>query len=126
MILFSHGFLHHYLAIVIFIFGLGIGICALIHNSLGNFNIQPKLKKDAQLITTGIYAYIRHPMYTSVVTMMLAILISTPTWDEALLFSLLLLTLYLKAKREEALWIKAFPTYCFNKEKTKYFVPFVF
>ncbi len=125
MVLFSHGFLHHGIAITIFLLGLTIGLWALMHNTLGNFNIQPKLKKDAQLITAGIYAYIRHPMYTSVVTMMFGILISTPRWYEAILFTLLLLTLYLKAKREEKLLIQAFSNYSDYKKRTRYFVPFV-
>jgi len=125
MVLFSHGFLHHGIAIAIFLLGLTIGLWALMHNTLGNFNIRSKLKKDAQLITAGIYAYIRHPMYTSVVTMMFGILISTPTWYEVILFSLLLITLYLKAKREEKPLIQAFSDYSDYKKRTKYFVPFV-
>jgi len=125
MVLFSREFLYDGVAIAIFILGFAIGIWALMHNTLGNFNIQPKLKKDAQLITTGIYAYIRHPMYTSVVTMMLGILISTPTWYEAIFFTLLLFTLYLKAKREEKLLLQAFIQYSAYKKNTKYFVPFI-
>ena len=125
MVLFSREFLYDGVAIAIFILGFAIGIWALMHNTLGNFNIQPKLKKDAQLITTGIYAYIRHPMYTSVVTMMLGILISTPTWYEAIFFTLLLFTLYLKAKREEKLLLQAFIQYSAYKKNTKYLVPFI-
>ena len=77
MVLFSKGFFSSALSISIFTIGLLLGIWALRHNQLGNFNIQPKIKKDSNLITTGIYGYIRHPMYSSVIIMMFAFLVSS-------------------------------------------------
>ncbi len=125
MLLFSDGIFYHPLAVLIFMLGLSIGIWALFHNRLGNFNIQPKLKENAKLITTGIYKYIRHPMYFSVFLMMLGLVIATPTLYEIFFFVLLLLALYLKAKKEEALWIEENADYVAYKQRTKYFVPFV-
>jgi len=125
MLLLSRGIFYNALSLYIFIVGLGIGLWALLHNKLGNFNIQPKLKENAKLITTGIYAYIRHPMYFSVFVMMLGLLIATPTLYEIFFFILLLVALYLKAKKEEALWIEENADYVAYKQRTKYFVPFV-
>jgi len=125
MLLFSDGIFHHPLALLIFMLGLSIGIWALLHNRLGNFNIQPKLKENAKLITTGIYAHIRHPMYFSVFLMMLGLVIATPTLYEIFFFALLLAALYLKAKKEEALWIEENADYVAYKQRTKYFIPFV-
>ena len=64
-------------------------------------------------------------MYFSVVLMMLGLLIATLTRYEVLLFLLLLTVLYLKAKKEESLWIKENPDYVAYKERSKYFIPFV-
>ncbi len=125
MLFLSKGIFHNTLALSIFIVGLGIGLWALMHNQLGNFNIQPKLKENARLITTGIYQYIRHPMYFSVFVMMLGLLIATPTIYELFFFTVLLVVLYLKAKKEEALWIKKNPAYAEYREKSKYIIPFV-
>jgi protein-S-isoprenylcysteine O-methyltransferase Ste14 len=64
---------------LLFSLGLILGLWALNHNKRGNFNIQPKLKDGCHLVTSGAYKYIRHPMYTSVILMMLCVFVSTPT-----------------------------------------------
>ena len=61
------------LSLVIFILGLSFGIYTLLFNKLSNFYISPLIKKDANLITNGAYKYIRHPMYFSVLLMLLAV-----------------------------------------------------
>ncbi len=128
MLYFSKGFQHffqHTFALPLFLMGLSFGLWALNHNRLGNFHIRPKLKKDAQLITTGIYRFIRHPMYTSVIIMMLSILISSPTWIETILFILLLVVLILKARKEESLWMEHTPSYIQYQKNTKLFIPYI-
>lgn len=125
MLYFSHGVLSSLPGIILFLVGLSIGLWALNHNKRGNFNIQPKLKEGCRLVTTGIYRYIRHPMYTSVITMMLGVLVSTPTLTEVVFFLLLILVLVLKAKREEALWCMHDQAYLEYKSKTKLFIPYI-
>jgi protein-S-isoprenylcysteine O-methyltransferase Ste14 len=125
MILFSHGVLSSIVAVSIFIVGLLIGLWAINHNKRGNFNIQPKLKEGCQLVTTGAYNYIRHPMYTSVIIMMFAVLVSTPTLLELSFFSILIMVLVLKAKREERLWCGHDEEYIVYKKRTKLFIPYI-
>jgi len=125
MILFSTGILSSLLGLTVFLLGLVVGIFALLRNKLGNFNIQPKMKENAELITTGIYAYVRHPMYLAVILMMLGVLISSPTFLETLLFVLLIIVLLLKAKKEEAIWSQESEEYVAYKKRTKLFIPFV-
>jgi protein-S-isoprenylcysteine O-methyltransferase Ste14 len=125
MIFFSHGILNSVLGFTIFILGLAIGLWAINHNKRGNFNIQPNLKDGCKLITTGAYRYIRHPMYTSVITMMFAVLLATPILLEFILFVVLILILVLKAKREENLWCGHDATYTEYKNKTKLFIPYI-
>jgi protein-S-isoprenylcysteine O-methyltransferase Ste14 len=125
MILFSTGILSSLIGLSVFFLGLVVGIFALLKNKLGNFNIQPKMKENAELITTGIYAYVRHPMYLAVILMMLGVLISSPTFLEALLFVLLIMVLLLKAKKEEVIWSQESETYVAYKKRTKLFLPFL-
>jgi len=125
MVLFSHGVLSSVLGIAIFILGLIIGLWAIGHNKRDNFHIQPNLKEGCQLITTGAYRYIRHPMYTSVITMMFAVLVATPTLIEFLLFLTLIVVLVLKAKREEILWCGHDEAYIEYKKSTKLFIPYI-
>ena len=112
-------------AIIIFIVGASIGIWALQHNRLGNFNIRPDLREGSMFIDTGIYKLIRHPMYTSVILMAFAIFVSTPTWWEGTLFLLLIVVLLLKATKEEKLWMRHDKRYKEYKSKTKYFIPYI-
>ena len=125
MVLFSHGVLSSIVAVSIFIVGLLIGLWAINHNKRGNFNIQPKLKEGCKLVTTGAYNYIRHPMYTSVIIMMFAVLVSTPTPLELSFFTMLIIVLVLKAKREERLWSRHDEEYISYKKRTKLFIPYI-
>jgi len=125
MILFSHHFFTHTYALPLFIMGASIGLWALNHNKLGNFNIQPKHKEGSKLITTGIYKLIRHPMYTSVTVMMFSLFMATPTWIEGFLFIALISVLVLKAKREESILLLEHSTYKQYQKRTKLFIPYI-
>ena len=125
IVLFSKSFFSSFFGLAIFIVGAILGVWAITHNKLGNFNIQPKLREGSKLITTGIYTWVRHPMYTSVIMMMLGFLVSTPTIIEALLWLILVAVLLLKAKREESLWLNHDEAYEAYKASTKFFIPFI-
>ena len=125
MLLFSKGLLHSGMGMAIFVVGAILGLWALQHNRLGNFNIQPRIKHASQLVTSGIYKYIRHPMYSSVLLMMLGVWWSTPTGLEGLLFGLLVVVLWLKAQKEESLWLDHDETYKAYRQRTKFFIPFI-
>jgi len=109
----------------LFVLGFLLGLWAMAHNRIGNFHIRPELKTDAVLVTTGIYRFVRHPMYLSVALMMLALLINTPSLLEYGFFSALLLVLYLKASREERLWLLHHQGYHAYRKKTRLFLPFL-
>ena len=125
MVVFARHFFASPYPIIVFVVGATLGVWALRHNQLGNFNVQPKLKENAQLITTGIYGYIRHPMYLSVLLMMLSVVIANPTIVQGVLFLMLIMVLWLKALREESLWVAHHPEYQNYQKKTKFFIPFI-
>lgn len=61
------------LVLVLCAVGAASGLYALAHNRLGVFGIYPELPPDAELVTTGPYRWVRHPMYASLVLMMVGI-----------------------------------------------------
>ena len=123
--LLSKGFFSSLMSMVIFALGAGLGIWALLHNRVGNFNIQPKMKEGAVLVTSGIYAFIRHPMYLSVIVMSFAFVLSSVTLLQSFLFFTLMFVLFLKAKREESLWLEEGEAYENYRAETKLFLPFI-
>lgn len=112
-------------ALFIFLLGGGFGLYTVRHNQLGNFNITPEIKENASLITTGAYRYIRHPMYFSVLVMMLGVVVSKPTILSFLVYALLVVTLFLKAQKEEMLWMERSSEYKNYMLKTKKIIPFI-
>lgn len=111
--------------LLVFLVGASVGVYAILHNQSDNFNIIPEIKEGAELITTGAYAYVRHPMYFSVLWMMLGFLIAR--FDALALFTyaILILALFLKASKEEKLWIEKSEEYQAYKAKTKSIIPFI-
>lgn len=112
-------------ALLIFFLGSGFGIYTVRHNPLGNFNITPEIKENASLITTGAYRYIRHPMYFSVLVMMLGVVVSEPSLLSLFIYVLLVVTLFIKAQKEEMLWMVQSIEYKSYMRKTKRIIPFV-
>lgn len=128
MLFFSNGlsaFTNHTLALAIFLIGLSFALWALNHNRIGNFHVRPKLKENCKLITTGIYRFIRHPMYASLILMMLSVLISSFSILEIILFLLFIVVLVLKALREESLWECHNEEYKKYKKNSKLFIPYI-
>ncbi len=85
----------------------------------------PRPRADSDLVQHGIYARVRHPLYTSV---MLASLGWALAWQSlpALAVALALVPFFhAKARREER-WLRAqFPGYADYEKRVKRFVPWV-
>jgi protein-S-isoprenylcysteine O-methyltransferase Ste14 len=94
-------------------------------NKVSNFNIIPDIKEDATLITTGAYRYIRHPMYFAVLITMFAPLSNSLSYANIILCTVLTITMFLKAKKEEYLWHGESAEYKNYMQNTKMIIPFV-
>jgi protein-S-isoprenylcysteine O-methyltransferase Ste14 len=84
-------------------------------------------EKTSTLVTTGIYHYIRHPLYSSLLFLAWGIFFKAPTWQGALLALAATLFLVATAKADEAECIRFFgPSYQDYMKQSRMFVPFVF
>lgn len=84
-------------------------------------------EKTSTLVTTGIYHYIRHPLYSSLLFLTWGIFFKAPAWPGGLLAMAATLFLVATARADEAECIRFFGAiYQSYMERTKMFVPFVF
>jgi protein-S-isoprenylcysteine O-methyltransferase Ste14 len=114
------------LAFACVIAGTFVGVAALAANRPGNFNVQPELKASARLVTDGIYAHIRHPMYTAVLLVMLAAISADPRGWRIALWIGLAGVLLAKAVREEGYLRARFPQYAAYQARTARLLPRVY
>jgi protein-S-isoprenylcysteine O-methyltransferase Ste14 len=84
-------------------------------------------EKTTALVTTGIYRYIRHPLYSSLFLLAWGIFFKLPSVAGGLLALAATLFLIATAKADEAECIRFFgPAYKAYRKQTKMFIPFVF
>ena len=112
--------------VILVIIGLGIAIVAR-RTLAGNWSNVVDVKVDHELITTGIYRYARHPIYTGVLLMGLGTALYKGTMGIFILFLALLGFFWFKARQEEKLLTKHFPKeYPAYKKRVKALIPYVF
>jgi protein-S-isoprenylcysteine O-methyltransferase Ste14 len=114
------------IGIIFLVSGLVIAIIArktLADNWSGNV----ELKKDHKLITTGVYKYVRHPIYTGVSFMVIGTFILYHSILSVLLIIIVIGFLSYKLKKEEILLLKHFPKeYPAYIKRTKAIIPFIY
>lgn len=106
--------------------GAGFGLWALCHNRIGNFRIYPEPRSGAELVTTGPYALVRHPMYTALIVMMLGIAAYNGHPLNAAGVALVAVAVIGKATREERFLGEHFPAYRNYARDTPRFIPYVY
>lgn len=86
----------------------------------------PKPRDDARLIRHGIYAFIRHPLYASLIALSLgwACLWQSPTGAALAVAQAILLDA--KARREEGWLHEKFPDYADYAAKVRRLIPWIY
>lgn len=106
--------------------GGAVGLAALAANRPGNFNIRPEVKDGARLVTHGIYAHVRHPMYSAVLLALLAfVALDARPWRIGAWIALVAVLLA-KAVREERYLLARFPEYADYRARTHRLIPGLF
>lgn len=95
--------------------------------SLGrNLTPLPKPKSDAKLITSGAFAWMRHPIYTGLILLTFGSALERGH-GLALLFALCLTVLLeFKSRREEQWLLEQFSQYATYQKLVKKFIPLIY
>lgn len=111
----------------IFLTFIGLVIAVTARKTLaGNWSSTLDVKEEHKLITTGIYQYMRHPIYTGVLLMLLGTLCAFLSFNEFIIFFCATLLFIFRMRQEEALMTKTFPKdYPAYKKRTKRLIPFI-
>lgn len=84
------------------------------------------IKEDHQLITSGPYALVRHPIYTGLLLALVGSAMAMGEWRAVLAFSLAWLALWRKLRLEEHLMHRQFgETYQAYCQRVPALIPFV-
>jgi protein-S-isoprenylcysteine O-methyltransferase Ste14 len=95
--------------------------------SLGkNLTPFPKPKEGGYLVSTGVYGWVRHPIYSGIIFGSLGWALLTDTLLGIGLAVVLFFFFDLKSRREEVWLIEAYPDYPAYQQQVKKLVPFLY
>ena len=103
--------------------GLALGLWAVAVMRASRFRVMPEVHPRALLVTAGPYRWIRHPMYSSGLLAMLALVLDAWSLGRLLVWLALLAVLVAKLLHEERLLCSAFSPYADYQRITKRLVP---
>ncbi len=106
---------------------VGVALMVISYRALGrNFRIYAAPRRSGTLVETGIYSWIRHPMYLGTImavggyVVLFGSLIFIPTWLGVLILYII------KASKEEPILLAKFPQYEEYKRHTWRFIPYIY
>jgi protein-S-isoprenylcysteine O-methyltransferase Ste14 len=106
---------------------LGFALLVLAGLNLGrNLTPLPKPKTDAQLVTTGLFAWMRHPIYTALMLITFGTSLERGDLIALILSTCLAVLLEFKSRREEAWLLEQFPSYAAYRVRVKKFLPGIY
>jgi protein-S-isoprenylcysteine O-methyltransferase Ste14 len=120
-----HSLLTAWIGAAVCVTGLGIAIWAR-WTLAGNWSSDVRFKRGHELLQTGPYRFVRHPIYTAILLMCFAPAIQSGQlhcWLGALLMGI---GFWIKLKQEETVMLQHFPEYGAYRKRVKALVPFVF
>ncbi len=92
----------------------------------GNRTVFPRPRQDAELVTTGIYAYMRHPLYVSVICIGVGWALLWQSWPAVIIAILQVPFFDAKARREERWLNERFAGYADYSRRVKRFIPGIY
>ncbi|HWA52030.1 MAG TPA: isoprenylcysteine carboxylmethyltransferase family protein [Patescibacteria group bacterium] len=107
---------------------IGLVIAIIARNTLSkNWSGNIEIKKNHELITSGVYGIIRNPIYTGIITMCTGTFLAARNLASLLFLIFMTIFCIYKLKEEEKLLQKHFPkTYPSYKKKVKSLIPFMY
>jgi len=115
----------HVTGAVVCVFGLFVTVWAR-RTLAGNWSSDVTFKRGHELIMTGPYQFVRHPIYTGLLLMCLGSAIDIERLRGWLGLAVMFIGFWIKLKQEESLLLRHFPDeYPAYKKQVKALVPFV-
>lgn len=109
-----------YTGVVISVLGFLIIIIAFLQLNK-NLTPFPTPKENGFLINTGLYKYVRHPIYSGIFLAAIGIAFYTSSYWQLVISFILLILFYYKSKYEESLLIETYKEYEEYKKVTRRF-----
>lgn len=110
----------------IYLIALIIGFWAIFSMNNQTINVLPDVRENATLTKSGPYKWIRHPMYTSVLTMLLGLLLNDFSYLSLLIYCCVVVVLLFKISVEEKMLLTKFPDYKAYATTSKKLIPFLY
>jgi protein-S-isoprenylcysteine O-methyltransferase Ste14 len=105
---------------------LGLILVIQARRALGrNWSSEVVIQEKHELIERGPYAYIRHPLYSGVLLMLMGVALYYGRKAWIIIFVCALFGFYFKSQMEERLLAKTFPAYSEYKQRTKALIPLI-
>ncbi len=118
------------IGLIVYILGFGLLLWA--RRTLGknwgiSTSLHAKLHADQELIQSGPYTIVRHPMYFAAWIFMFGLVLLYPKWVILIFFISMLASLFMRARREEAALTERFgEKWEGYKKRTRLIIPFLF
>ncbi len=115
----------HYIGVTLILIGTLFFIVILIN--FGQYMTPNPVPRDNSILkTTGVYKYIRHPMYFTVLILMIGIVFYFHAFYSFVWIVILFIFFIFKSTAEEKFLSTKFPDYTDYKLSTKRILPFVY
>ncbi len=99
-----------YVGAIVSILGFSIILIAILQLNK-NLTPFPTPKENGSLINTGLYKYVRHPIYSGIFMAAIGIAFYTGSYWQLLISFILLILFYYKSKYEESLLMEKYNEY---------------
>ena len=102
------------------------GLLIVVVGALGlssSFTVMPRPKESGELVTTGLYRFVRNPIYAGLIAAMVGASLGAGSGLALLLTAALAIVLDLKTRREEVFLRERFPGYAAYAARTRKFIP---
>ena len=111
----------------IFLTVCGLAVAVIARRTLaGNWSSNVEFKQGHELITYGIYGYVRHPIYSGMTLMLIGTIITFAPAGSAVIFVVFVCYCGYKMKLEEDLMLRHFPReYAAYRKRVKSLIPFI-
>ncbi len=115
----------HYIGVTLILIGTALFMLILIN--FGQYMTpNPVPRVSSVLKTSGVYKFIRHPMYFTVLIIMLGVVMYFQAFYSLAWLAILFLFFIIKSSIEEGFLLNKFPEYSSYRASTKRIIPFLY